>query len=149
MMTKHQLDDLGVAPTSVGAWANRKSRWRKRARRILKTFDAVAASHNKGIHVSMGTLYELARTIADVGERGVGLRVEMPGDVMRRAHAGRSLAAVCSQLESASKSLERIAVRQNTPLVDFPTFDNKLYVMADVDTGALEALEKMVEEERK
>ena len=140
---KQPLDDLGVAPTSIGSWANRKSRWRKRTRKVLTRFDAMVGRHNKGLHISMGDLYELARTIAELGERGVNLRVEMPPELVRRETTGRGLAALCSQLESASRSLERVAMRQNTPLIEFPQFVNKLYVSADLEAGALSALEEM------
>jgi hypothetical protein len=106
-------------------------------------FDAMVGRHNKGLHISMGNLYELARTVADLGARGVMLRGEMPQEVIRRETAGRGLAALCAQLESASKALERVATRQNTPLIEFPTFVNKLYVSADLEAGALSALEEM------
>ena len=142
----NNLDDLGVPPGSPGSWANRKSRWRKRTRKVLMRFDAMVGRHNKGLHISMGDLYELARTIAELGDRGVALRVDMPHEVTRRETTGRGLAALCAQLESASRALERVAIRQNTPLVEFPTFVNRLYVSSEVDAGALSALEEMMKE---
>ena len=141
----NSLDDLGVSPVAIGPWRNRKSRWRKSVRRIMATVDAIVARSNRGVHIPMGDLYLAARQVADVGHRGVTLRLEMPVVAKPEPTAG-VIAGTCKVLESASRALEHIGERQHTPLVDFPRFTSSLHVKAEVDIGALAALDDLVKE---
>lgn len=141
----NRLDDLGISPVGAQAWRNRKSRWRKALRRTVKSVDDLVSRSNKGIHIPMSDLYFLGRQVADVGQRGITLRVELPPGI-KVGPPAEMLAGACKVLESASRVLEAIAVRQHTPLVDFPRFVSSLHVKAEVDIGALAALDDLVKE---
>ncbi len=125
-----------------------KSRWKKQVEKVILRVDDIASIFATGERIGMGALYGTAHKLAHVGERGIELRrrLEATPKISRIDNIHESIASACKLVEIASKTLEYIADKQNTPLIDFPVFVSNLHVTSKVDTGRLEAFEKLRKE---
>ena len=123
-----------------------KAVWRRRVKLVIKLADNISQAHMQGDYVSMGILYESARKVFAMGERGVLLRHRMDDyGVIQRDKVHESIASTCKLLQSASEVIQKIAEKQGTALVDFPLFESSLAVTSKQELGAQDALKSLME----
>jgi hypothetical protein len=128
-------------------FANKKLRWRQRARRHLEKCDVYAHDVRKGKEVGYSVIMEAAYRIVELGEEGIELVGELnklmpPKMVLTRNH----IAALCNTLESMSTVLEYLIDQQDLPKVQFPLYRSELRTTMRIDLEPLEATDYILKQ---
>ncbi len=124
-----------------------KSLWRRAVRKAVERADQVSQGHMRGKFIGMGEMYETARQIKKIGDRGVRLRYRMDDyAIVKRDRVHEGISSACKLLEGASKVIQAIAQKQGTPLFDFPLFVSELATTSEVELGAQDALKSLMED---